>query len=313
MFIIPRGFASNDGTPTVEDESLTGRMVSIYDGVSTFLDTAMTKTTTEMRPVGLGLTNQIGVNIGDYYQIDDEIVRIKNNPHAYTASPTSGEVTEPSNPLTVFRAVLGTRAAAHSVKSVIRKVKPIPVELRRQSINRATGHTFEYLGFGPGNYSTALPERQDRNLSEAEELTGQSLRKNGGVNYFSGTNDKGILFAGNKKLDPIAGKEEIHSTPIRTVTGEDISVKKGINIVKATEGEFSSSINVTGGDNNKAISEFKGPVVFNNKLTSTSSKGIEATSLFLQGDATVSKKYTVGISTPTSAGTAGDILSLIHI
>ena len=307
MFIIPRGFASNDGTPTVEDESLTGRMVSIYDGVSTFLDTAMTKTTTEMRPVGLGLTNQIGVNIGDYYQIDDEIVRIKNNPHAYTTSPTSGEVTEPSNPLTVFRAVLGTRAAAHSVKSVIRKVKPIPVELRRQSINRATGHTFEYLGFGPGNYSTALPERQDRNLSEAEELTGQSLRKNGGVNYFSGTNDRGILFAGNKKLDPIAGKEEIHSTPIRTVTGEDISVKKGINIVKATEGEFSSSINVTGGDNNKAISEFKGPVVFNNKLTSTSSKGIEATSLFLQGDATVSKKYTVGISTPTSAGTAGDI------
>ena len=148
MFHNSRGFASNDGTPTVEDESLTGRMVSIYDGVSTFLDTAMTKTLTEMRPVGLGLTNQIGVNVGDYYQIDDEIVRIKNNPHAYATSPTSGEVTEPSNPLTVFRAVLGTRAAAHSVKSVIRKIqKPIPVELRRQSINEATGHTFEYLGF----------------------------------------------------------------------------------------------------------------------------------------------------------------------
>ena len=97
---------------------------------------------------------------------------------------------------------------------------------------------------------------------------GQSLRKDGGVNYFSGTNDKGILFAGNKKLDPIAGKEEIHSTPIRTVTGEDISVKKGINIVKATEGDFSSSINITGGDNNKSISEFKGPVVFSNKITS---------------------------------------------
>ena len=168
----------------------------------------MTKTTTEMSPVGLGLTNQIGVKIGDYYQIDDEIVRIKNNPHPHSAA------SDPSNPLTVYRAVLGTRAAAHVVKSVVRKIKPIPVELRRQSINRATGHTFEYLGFGPGNYSTSLPERQDRNLSEAEELIGQSLRKDGGVNYFSGTNDKGILFAGNKKLDPIAGKEEIHSTPI---------------------------------------------------------------------------------------------------
>ena len=53
---------------------------------------------------------------------------------------------DPSNPLTVYRAVLGTRAAAHVVKSVVRKIKPIPVELRRQSINRATGHTFEYLG-----------------------------------------------------------------------------------------------------------------------------------------------------------------------
>ena len=124
MFVMPEGISSNDGTPTVDDESLSGRMVSIFDGTQTYLDTAMTKTTTEMRPVGLGLTNQIGVNVGDYYQIDDEIVRIKNNPHAYTASPTSGEVTEPSNPLTVFRAVLGTRAAAHVVKSVVRKVKP---------------------------------------------------------------------------------------------------------------------------------------------------------------------------------------------
>ena len=242
------------------------------------------------------------MKIGDYYQIDDEIVRIKNNPHPHSSD------SDPSNPLTVYRAVLGTRAAAHVVKSVVRKIKPIPVELRRQSINRATGHTFEYLGFGPGNYSTSLPERQDRNLSEAEELIGQSLRKDGGVNYFSGTNDKGILFAGNKKLDPIAGKEEIHSTPIRTVTGEDISVKKGINIVKATEGDFSSSINVTGGDGNKSISEFKGPVVFSNKITSSSTKGIEASSLFLQGDATVSRKLTVGIATPTSAGTAGDIV-----
>ena len=302
MFVMPEGISSNDGTPTVEDESLSGRMVSIFDGTQTYLESAMTKTTTEMSPVGLGLTNQIGVKIGDYYQIDDEIVRVKNNPHPHSSD------SDPSGPLTVYRAVLGTRAAAHVVKSVVRKIKPIPIELRRQSINRATGHTFEYLGFGPGNYSTSLPERQDRNLSEAEELIGQSLRKDGGVNYFSGTNDKGILFAGNKKLDPIAGKEEIHSTPIRTVTGEDISVKKGINIVKATEGDFSSSINVNGGDEGKIISEFKGPVIFSNKVTSSSTKGLEASSLFLQGDATVSRKYTVGIATPTSAGTAGDIV-----
>ena len=31
------------------------------------------------------------------------------------------------------------------------------VELRRPSIARSGNHTFEYLGFGPGNYSTGLP------------------------------------------------------------------------------------------------------------------------------------------------------------
>ena len=305
IFVMPEGISSNDGTPTVDDESLSGRMIALYDGFQTNLNAAMTKTTANMDAVGF---NPIAPStqpanpkdfragndfkVGDYFMIDDEIVRIKN---------------QPSNPLVVFRGVLGTKAAAHSVRSVARRIKPIPIELRRQSINRATGHTFEYLGFGPGNYSTALPERQDRNLSEAEELIGQSLRKDGGINYFSGTNDKGILFAGNKRLNPITGKDEIFGTPIRTVTGEDISVKKGINIVKATEGEFSSSINVNGGDENKVISEFKGPVVFSNKVTSTSSKGVEATSLFLQGSATVSRKYTVGIATPTSAGTAGDV------
>ena len=35
------------------------------------------------------------------------------------------------------------------------------VELRRPSIARAGNHTFEYLGFGPGNYSTGLPARQE--------------------------------------------------------------------------------------------------------------------------------------------------------
>ena len=174
-------------------------------------------------------------------------------------------------------------------------------------MNRVVGDSFEYVGFGPGNYSTALPEKQDRTISETEELLGQSLRKNGGVNYFTGMNDKGIFYSGNKKLNSVTGKEEVFNTPIRSVTGEDISVKKGINLVKATEGDFSQSIKIDGGDQGKAISEFKGPVIFSNKVTSSSTKGLEATSLFLQGESTVSRKYTVGIATPTDAGTPGDI------
>mgnify|MGYP007000413273 len=120
------------------------------------------------------------------------------------------------------------------------------------------------------NYSTALPEKQDRTISETEELLGQSTRKNGGINYFTGMNDRGTFFSGNKKLNSVTGKEEVFNTPIRSVTGEDISVKKGINLVKATEGDFSQSIKIDGGDQGKAISEFKGPVIFSNKVTSSS-------------------------------------------
>ena len=35
---------------------------------------------------------------------------------------------------------------------------------------------------------------------------------------------------------------------------------------------------------------------------------MEAVSLFLQGDATISRKYTVGISTPSNAGNPGDVV-----
>ena len=80
------------------------------------------------------------------------------------------------NPVSVFRGVLGTRATPHAINSVIKKVRVFPVEFRRNSIIRASGHTFEYVGYGPGNYSTALPEKQDRDLTTREELISQSLK-----------------------------------------------------------------------------------------------------------------------------------------
>ena len=299
MFVMREGFACANGELSVEDESLNGRMTPIAQDMvdlHTNLQSAMTKSTTSMT-VTTGEQDEIGMLMGDYFMIDDEIVRIKTS------------LTNPvTSPVTVIRSCLGTRAAAHAAGSVVRRIKPLPVEFRRHSINRVAGHTFEYVGFGPGNYSTALPEKQDRQITETEELLGQSLRKEGGINYFSGMNDKGVFYSGNKKLNSVTGKEEIFNTPVRTVTGEDISVKTGINIVNATEGDFSNSIKVTGGDKGKVISEFKGPVVFSNKVTSSSTKGLEASSLFLQGDATVSRKYTVGIATPSVSATPGDIV-----
>ena len=119
-------------------------------------------------------------------------------------------------------------------------------------------------------------------------------------------NDRGISFAGNKKLSTITGKEEIFDTPVQTVTGEDISDAPSLNITAATEGLFNRAIRVEGGDDNKSSSEFNGPLIVNNKLTVNSD--MEANNLFIQGDATVSRKHTVGIATPALAGNPGDII-----
>ena len=195
--------------------------------------------------------------------------------------------------------------------TVVRRIRVNPVELRRNSILRASGHTFEYLGYGPGNYSTALPERQDRQLSKAEELLAQSTKQNGGVVVYTGMNSDGDFYIGNKKVSSATGQEEVFDAPIPTVTGEDIAatgVSVGFDVLTPLEISISRSLRVEGGPDNNILSEFDGPVVFNKKVTSTSPDGIEANHLFLQGDATVSRKYTVGIATPSLAGNPGDVV-----
>jgi hypothetical protein len=96
--------------------------------------------------------------------------------------------------------------------------------------------------------------------------------------------------------------------PVVTITGEDIGDLPGLNVISPVEGDFGRSIRVGGGADRKALSSFNGPVVFSSKVTSTSPEGLEAISLFLQGDASVSRKYTVGISTPVLAGNLGDVV-----
>jgi hypothetical protein len=121
-------------------------------------------------------------------------------------------------------------------------------------------------------------------------------------------NDKGISYSGNKKLSTITGREEIFDTPVRTITGEDILSESAINVITPVEGVFARSIKVEGGPDNNTTSEFNGPIIINNKLTINSNKGLESNSLFLQGDATVSRNYTVGISVPTLAGNPGNVI-----
>ena len=289
------GFAANAGNITNENENIGGRQVVEYDNVTTTLDAALsTATATD---VSLTNLSKLGLVIGDFLLIDDEIVRIKT--------------TVADNPVSVFRGVLGTKRTTHVDGAVVRRIRINPVELRRPSVLRASGHTFEYLGYGPGNYSTSLPERQDRQLSKVEELLSQSTKQNAGLVVYTGMNNDGDFYIGNKKVSSATGQEELFDAPIPTVTGEDIAetgVSVGFDILSPQEVTITRSLNVEGGPDNDILSEFDGPVVFNEKVTSTSSKGVEATHLFLQGDATVSRKYTVGIATPSLAGNPGDVV-----
>ena len=81
-----------------------------------------------------------------------------------------------------------------------------------------------------------------------------------------------------------------------------------MNIITPVELIASRSIRVEGGSDNKVASQFSGPLIVNNKLTVNSTKGLESNNIFLQGDATISRKYTVGIATPALAGNPGDLV-----
>ena len=288
-----KAFGSQGGTVTPEDENIAGRLEPQYAGITTTLSSAINTATVDN--FNIQNITSLDLNIGDYLLIDSEIMRIKT--------------TVTGNPVYVFRGIYGTNASTHDNGSVVRKIKLRPIELRRHSIIRASGHTFEYVGFGPGNYSTAFPDRQDRVLSDQEEILSQSTKVNGGVVEYTGMNDRGSFYVGNKRVSSSTGQEQVFNSPIPTVTGEDILSGNGVgvNINTLDEISVSRSIRVEGGTDGALISEFDGPVIFNQKITSNAPDGIEANSIFLQGDATVSRKYTVGVTQPTVSGNPGDI------
>ena len=295
-----RGYSYRSGDLSKEDENISGRNIVQYGGVQSKIDTLLTSDSSA--PDELEITDAYGSGFrkGDYLQVDKEIFRIKNT------------VLLNDDTVDVFRSLFGSPRQTHDANSVVKKIKISPIELRRNSVIRASGHTFEYLGYGPGNYSTAFPERQDRVLSSQEELFSQSAKENGGIVVFTAMNNDGDFYTGNKKVNSATGKEEVFDTPVPTVTGEELDTgafSVGFDVISPLEISVTRSLRVEGGTDSNLISEFDGPVVFNNKLSSTSDKGIEATSLFLQGDANVSRKITVGLSTPTTAGNYGDIVT----
>ena len=249
---------------SLASEKISGSLSPILDGFSTTIDKPGTSGITASATT-LEVSSTTGIIPGEFFQVDNEIVRVTQVQNA--------------SDLTVIRGVLGTQAVKHDHNSIIRKINPIPSELHRFSTIRASGHTFEYIGYGPGNYSTALPQLIERTLEEEEELLAISKEEKGGVVFFSGMNDRGDFFSGDR-VEPrelILGEVGDSSS----VTFDDVFIR--------------NTLRVGGGANQNLPSEFNGPVNFTNKITSTdSSGGIEAIKLLIKGNALNNPSFQVG-------------------
>ena len=266
-YILKHGLSANNAISDSREENFGTRQVSFYENETAKLETALSDdssaTTLDLSLINPGIGTDERFKLGSYIQIDNEIMRIISSNN--------------NSQCTVIRGALGTRKESHDEDSLIRKIKPIAVEFRRPSILRASGHTFEYLGYGPGNYSTGLPQVQVKSLSEREDFLVQSQERSGGIVVYTGMSNSGDFFSGNTKTSSSSGEVISYDIPTPTVTGEDPS-KSSVVYDEITVKE---RLLVEGGDSGTVLSQFDGPVTFNkqtrNKDTSTFSGQVRIT------------------------------------
>ena len=283
-YILKNGMSANNANSGKGGEFLSARGLSFYDNESLILvgsgDSNQPVATTDTLKVTLldGSTTAESIQsrfpLGCFIQVDSEIMRVIDK--------TIGAQTT----IKVLRGALGTIVEDHGVNSILKKIKPLPVELRRPSILRASGHTFEYLGYGPGNYSTGLPQVQLKTLTEREEFLSQSQETSCGTVVYTGMNDQGDFYIGNTKISSDSGEQITFDIPVPTVTGEDPSTLS----VVFDEVIIKNRLLVEGGPSQQILSQFNGPVTFNgnvrfNKdLRITKKLTVDGTAKFTKGD-----------------------------
>ena len=281
-FVLRHGMSAADATSDVDGENLGTRGLSFYDNETLTLQANLTTgTALEVLTPKAGIGTALRFPLGSYLQIDGEIMRV-------TTSQLSGSGL---NEIGVVRGALGSTKQDHESGSLIRKIKPIPIEFRRPSIIRASGHTFEYIGYGPGNYSTGLPQVQTKTLSEREEFLVQSQERSCGQVVYTGMNNEGDFFIGNKRVSSATGQEKTFDAPVPTVTGEDPS---RLSVV-FDEVVIKERLKVEGGTSRTILSQFDGPVAFSQDV---------------RFDAVTSFSKTINITqgTQSTSTTTGDLV-----
>jgi hypothetical protein len=116
------------------------------------------------------------------------------------------------------------------------------VNLHRPSNIRASGHTWEYVGYGPGNYSTAFPDFQKLLLTENNLINSQTASFNGGASYSTGMNSRGDFYIGNQRINPITGQPQTLSSPALLVEGRDNIAAAIDNQITGLQNEFSAEL-----------------------------------------------------------------------
>ena len=319
-YVLKHGLSANDKTSDRDGENLAARGLPIYGNERYTLVTALTTATTntKIKLHGVDASTVSRFELGSYIQIDSEIMRITHNQLSGTGN----------DELFVIRGSLGTLQATHAAGSLIRKITPRALEFRRPSIIRASGHTFEYIGYGPGNYSTGIPQVQVKTLSEQEDYLAQAQERDCGTVVYTGMNSKGDFIIGNKKINSATGQEKTFDIPVPTITGQDparLSVVFDEVIIK-------ERLLVEGGNSGTILSEFDGPVNFSKdvkiggQLTVTGSfknvQPIEVTDstdsfdkdsgcMILEGGLGVEKNVNIGLGASVGLGlTVGTFLDV---
>ena len=322
-YILKHGLSANDAISDVSNENRSIRGITLYDNVTGTLSSSTDDTITVTLDNGGDATKAFPV--GTYIQIYD---RDDNNDEIVLVKQISGSIVK------VIRGVLGTLKASHENGSIVRRIKLLPIEFRRPSILRASGHTFEYLGYGPGNYSTGLPQVQNKTLTEREEFLSQSQERSAGIVVYTGMNNRGDFYIGNTKKSSATGEETSFDVPIPTVTGEAPSRLSSV----FDEVTVKERLVVEGGDSNQILSQFDGPVTFTNEIrakgtsnftgqvkttntveidTDTASESTSTGALIVSGgvgigstlnaDSIISKNVKIGNANNTISATSGDL------
>ena len=263
------GYEDNDANTGASGENIGIRGTSAFElGVFFLEQSSGTGNVLTLSARDGGVTGKVAqkLPLGRYLQLGSEIVRV--------SSTVFGGINR--NIVTVIRGALGTNIIDHPQYSKVRAIDPLAIELRRPSILRASGHTFEYLGYGPGNYSTALPQLQVEQLPDEEVYLVQAQELSCGQVVYTGMSDNGDFYIGNTKYSATSGTQLTFDVPIPTVAGQNASS----NNVVFDEVIVNQRLFVAGGETNQVLSQFDGPVKFTQSVNIENTLGVTGNSSF---------------------------------